>query len=146
MFLGIVILIYTLFALSKSKFVLSEKMASWLALPTGFTTGFVNGVSGSQIMPILPYLLSLKLEKNLFVQALNISFTLSSLVMLIGLGRYGLLSQATLVLALIGIVSVAIGTQLGGIVRGLVTDEFFRKLVLWFLIAIALILIMRVLI
>ncbi|MBF0278280.1 MAG: sulfite exporter TauE/SafE family protein [SAR324 cluster bacterium] len=143
-FLGVVLLIYTIWALSRSEFVLSARTASCLTIPVGTLTGFVNGVTGSQMIPILPYLLSLKLEKNLFVQSINISFTLSSLVMLIGLGGLGLLDQQTLFLAGGGIIPVAIGIKLGGKIRKHITDEIFRKLVLIFLILVAFSLIARI--
>jgi hypothetical protein len=36
-------------------------------LPSGFVTGTINGIIGSQVMPILPYLLALDLNRDVFV-------------------------------------------------------------------------------
>ena len=83
--LGIVLIVYSLWALTNRLMPLSGKWERKLRIPVGFCTGFVNGITGSQVMPVLPYLFSLDLDKNRFVQAINISFTLSSLVMLSGL-------------------------------------------------------------
>lgn len=143
--LGAVILLYTFWAFSQRDWMLSEKAAAWLAVPVGFVTGLVNGMTGSQLIPILPYLLALGLKKAVFVQAINISFTLSSLVLLVGLGHYGLLESSILWLGLVGILPVALGIKLGGMLQNQVSDNLFRKLVLLFLFIIALALILRAL-
>jgi hypothetical protein len=38
-----------------------------LAPVTGLATGIVNGLTGSQLMPVLPYLMALHLERERFV-------------------------------------------------------------------------------
>ena len=78
--LGAVLFIYGVWALANAEFSLERRAERWLNVPVGLATGFINGLTGSQVMPVLPYLLSLKLDKNVFVQAINISFTLSSLL------------------------------------------------------------------
>ncbi len=107
-------------------------------------TGVVNGITGSQVMPVLPFLLALQLHKDLFVQTINLSFTLSSLVMLILLSRFGLLSWSTLSLAAVGILPVSLGIFLGGKLRQRLPDEAFRKVVLVFLLVLGLSLMVRV--
>ncbi len=111
--LGIVLIIYAMWALSTKDIVLPKRYEAWLASPIGVTTGFVNGVTGSQVVPVLPFLLSLRLNKDLFVQAINLSFTLSSIIMLFLLSRVGLLTTQIMGTSLIGIIPVAIGIFLG---------------------------------
>ena len=86
--LGIVLLVYAIWTLAKGHFALDASMARWLAYPVGFLTGIVNGVTGSQVMPVLPYLLSLNLSKDLFVTTINIFFTVSTLIMLAGIKQH----------------------------------------------------------
>jgi hypothetical protein len=69
--LGLMLIMYSLWALTNMSFSLSPKWERTLKIPTGFLTGFVNGMTGSQVMPILPYLLSLNLNKKVFVQAIS---------------------------------------------------------------------------
>lgn len=52
-------------------FLLSANWEKRLRVPTGFLTGFINGLTGSQVMPVLPYLFSLNLDIKTFVQAIN---------------------------------------------------------------------------
>ncbi|MBT8359556.1 MAG: sulfite exporter TauE/SafE family protein, partial [Deltaproteobacteria bacterium] len=89
--LGLVLVSYTLFALSNRPFRLSGDWERKLKIVVGLSTGFVNGLTGSQIMPVLPFLMSLNLHRMVFVQAINISFTLSSIVMLFGMNHLGYL-------------------------------------------------------
>ena len=141
--LGVVLFVYGVWALANAEFSLERRTERWLNVPVGLVTGFVNGLTGSQVMPVLPYLLSLQLEKNVFVQAINISFTLSSLVMLAGLAVVGLLDLPLLGASALGVVPVALGIALGGRVRRRLAEATFRKVVLVLLVCLGLNLILR---
>lgn len=136
--LGAVLTVYALWALSQKTFSLSQTTARVLAPPVGIITGVVNGLTGSQVFPVMPYLLSLGLDKNRFIQAINIGFTFSSLIMLTGLGRLGLLSWELIILAVIGIVPVWVGIKVGGLIRQRLSEGIYRKLVLVFLVVVGL--------
>lgn len=143
--LGAVLIVYAMRALSTKAIVLPRRYVTWLASPVGFTTGFfVNGVTGSQVVPVLPFLLSLRLNKDFFVQAINFSFTLSSIMMFFLLGRVGLLTSQNMETSLIGIIPAAIGIFLGGKLRRALPEETFRKVVLIFLFVIGFSLIIRI--
>lgn len=136
--LGLTLVLYAAWSLSRRQVSLRPGPARWLRIPVGFATGIVNGLTGSQVMPVLPYLISLSLETNLFVQAINIHFTLSSLFVLLGLGSLGLLTKPILLIALVGVMPVALGIKLGGVVRKRLSRGFYRNLVLIFLILVGL--------
>ncbi len=142
--LGAILFIFALWSWRGQTRVFSTSAERWWSGPVGLTTGVVNGITGSQVMPVLPFLLALQLHKDLFVQAINLSFTLSSLVMLVLLSRFGLLSLSTLDLATAGIAPVALGIFLGGKLRQRLPDEAFRKVVLVFLLVLGLSLMVRV--
>lgn len=141
--LGVVLFVYGVWALINAEFSLERRTERWLNVPVGLVTGFVNGLTGSQVMPVLPYLLSLQLDKNVFVQAINISFTLSSLVMLAGLAVVGLLDLPLLGASALGVVPVALGIALGGRVRRRLAEATFRKVVLVLLVCLGLNLMLR---
>ena len=143
--LGLVLIVYALWALINKSFFLSEKWERTLKMPAGFCTGFVNGLTGSQVMPSLPYLLSLNLHKNDFVQAINISFTLSSFVMLVGMNRLGYLPSSTLLLAIGGLVPVLTTVYFAGRLQKRLTGEFHRRMVLGFLLIMGATLLLKVL-
>ncbi len=141
--LGLVLIIYALWAMTTMTVSLPIKWERLLRIPTGFMTGIVNGMTGSQVMPVLPYLLSLNLDKNVFIQAINISFTLSSLVMLLGLNQLGYLTASTFLIALAGLVPVLLTLTVAGRLRRRLTMMVYRRLVLGFLLFMGLILLVR---
>ncbi len=143
--LGLVLIAYALWALSNKSVSLSVDWERKLKIPAGFCTGFVNGLPGSQVMPALPYFLSLNLGKSVFVQAINISFTLSSLIMLFGMNRLGYLSPNTFLVAVLGLLPVLITVYLAGKLQNSLSGAFHRRLVLTFLLIMGLVLLVRVL-
>lgn len=142
--LGLVLIAYAVWALSNASFALSAKWERALKMPVGLGTGFVNGLTGSQVMPVLPYLLSLNLDKNAFVQAINISFTLSSLVMLFGMNQLGYLSAKTFMLAIASLLPVLLTVFLAGRLQRRLSGAWHRRLVLGFLLVMGAILLVRV--
>lgn len=114
-----------------------------LAVGVGITTGLINGLTGSQIMPIMPYLMSLDITKDELVQAINTSFTFASLIMLFGLGRLGLLSTEIMLVSAVGIVPVGAGIWVGGRVRRLLPEAVFRKIVLFMILVLGATLVAR---
>ena len=126
--LGAAMFMYGTWGLWGGKLSLPEK--PWLLGPIGLATGLVNGLTGSQVMPILPYLMSLKLTKDELVQAINTSFTMASLVMLVGLGRLGLFTGEVALISAVGVVPVTLGIWLGGRVRRKLPEAVFRTIVL----------------
>jgi len=132
--LGAVLFLYGFWALANRTFTVPARAERWLNVPVGIITGVVNGLTGSQVMPVLPYLLSLKLEPSVFVQAINISFTASSLVMMGGLAYLGLLDGPVLLSSTLAVIPVAIGIALGGRIRARLAEATFRTLVLLLLV------------
>ena len=110
--LGIALIFYCVIAWLQPNVRLQRNIANALEMPVGFATGLINGVTGSQVIPVLPYLLSLQLERNMFLQAINISFTLSSLVMAMGLWKFGLMTLQSVEVSLLGLVAVFIGVSI----------------------------------
>jgi uncharacterized membrane protein YfcA len=103
--------------------------ASWerpLAPVSGIVTGFINGVTGSQVMPAVPFLMMLNLGRNPFIQAVNCSFTLSSFVMAFGLGQLGLFSRDALLVSAFGVCFIFAGLRLGGAIRHRLSEKLFR--------------------
>lgn len=133
--LGLVLIGYGAFTRANPHLRLPPRLVRPLAVPTGLLTGTVNGLTGSQVMPVLPYLLALGLDRDRFVQAINCSFTFSSLVMAVGLSRIGLMTVETAAVSAFGLVAVVTGVELGGRLRRRLSPERFRRVVLWLLIA-----------
>ncbi|MCA8908686.1 MAG: sulfite exporter TauE/SafE family protein [Rhodospirillaceae bacterium] len=145
--LGVVLAVYGVWMLARRSVgpPLAPRAARRLAPLVGLTTGTVNGLTGSQVMPVLPYLLALRLDPDRFVQAINISFSLSSLAMALGLWRIGLLTGDTLAVSVAGLAPVFLGTWLGAKLRRRLAPELFRRIVLTLLIVLGCVLIAKAL-
>ena len=141
--LGGVLIVYGLFALRTPNLTLPPHLEKPLGPVTGLLTGIVNGLTGSQLMPVLPYLMALRLDRERFVQAINCSFTLSSLVMAAGLSKIGLMNVETTLVSALGVVPVWIGLKLGAKVRQRLSPELFRKLVIYMLMVSGVLLLAR---
>ncbi len=141
--LGLVLIVYGLFALANPRLALPQRLAAPLAVPTGLLTGTVNGLTGSQVMPVLPYLMALGLTPSHFVQAINCSFTLSSLVMAVGLSKIGLMTLETSLISAGGTLIVFLGVFLGSRVRRFLSPDQFRRAVLFLLVVLGCVLLIK---
>lgn len=139
--LGCVLLVWCVFALVKPKMQLPARLEAPLGPVSGFLTGAVNGLTGSQVMPSLPYLMALHLERNMFIQAINCSFTMSSLIMALGLQRLGLFTADAVILSALGTVVVFAGVRFGTRLRAALAPDAFRIAVLCMLMVMGLVLV-----
>lgn len=69
MFLGFLIVAYSFYSAFRPPLFLAERLQRPLQIPAGFFNGFFTGLTGSQVLPLLPYMLSLRLDPDRFVQA-----------------------------------------------------------------------------
>lgn len=93
----------------------------------GVATGIVTAVTGVFVLPAVPYLQGLRLERDALVQALGLCFTVSTLALAASLllaGAYPLGAAGTSVLAL---VPALIGMMIGQWVRGKIEAATFRR-------------------
>lgn len=124
--LGVMLVLWCAFSFAKPELRLPAGLERPMAPISGFVTGLINGVTGSQVMPAVPFLMMLHLDRNLFLQAINCSFTLSSLVMAMGLGRMGLFSREELLISILGTCLVFFGLRLGSAIRHRLSERLFR--------------------
>ncbi len=128
--LGVVLMLWCAFAYAKPELQLPGKWESVLGPVSGFLTGTVNGLTGSQVMPSMPYLMSLHLERNAFIQAINCSFTLSSVIMAIGLNHLGLFTTDAVLVSVIGTGFAFLGLNFGERIRNRLSPDAFRLAIL----------------
>ena len=141
--LGIMVLAYAVFALVKPSRVLPQWLAALLQGPAGFANGVVTGLTGSQVMPLLPYMMSLDLPPERFVQAVNLSVLVSSLVLAAALAVAGAVDQHWFGLSLAAIIPAMLGIRVGTYWRRYISAERFRTLVLVVLLVMGLMLLVR---
>jgi uncharacterized membrane protein YfcA len=93
----------------------------------GATTGLVTGATGVLVIPAVPYLQALGLDRDELVQALGLSFTVSTLALGVALAGEGLFSAATASLSLLALAPAIGGMLAGQAVRRAVNQEVFRR-------------------
>lgn len=134
--LGAVSIAYAIFLLFRIDFTISRNVERLITIPVGLTNGFLNGFTGTQVMPMLPYLIALDLDRRLLISAINLGFTFSTLVLLIFLNQFNFLSADILKSSIAGFVPVVAGIYLGGKVRHRLSDDRFRIAILLILMVI----------
>lgn len=132
--LGVISILYSLLLLLRIDISIPEEKERILSVPVGLTNGFLNGFTGTQVIPMLPYLLSLRLDRDGLINAINLGFTLSIMVLIIIFGRFNLLTKEIIAVSLIGIIPIVAGIYLGGKLRHKISEERFRIAVLIILI------------
>jgi len=110
-------------------FLVAPGAERWLNLPMGVLTGAVTVATGVYVLPGTPYLHALKFDRNQLVQALGISFTVSTLALGAALMQAGEIGMALAWPIMVAIVASLAGLWLGQLLRGRVREATFR---LWF--------------
>lgn len=133
--LGLVLALYAAYGLAARPFSLSPRWERRLAPASGLVTGAITGATGAAVVPLVPFLQSLNLSKDDLVQALGLSFTVSSLALTLGLALQGALQLDLGLLSLAATVPAVLGVIAGQALRRRISQTLFRKV---FFIAIAL--------
>ena len=141
--LGLVLLAYAAFALALPRLRLPEAVGNRLQGVAGLANGIVTGLTGSQVMPLLPYMMALELEPDRFVQAVNVSVLLSSVVLAAILVLSDAVDPDWLLLSFAAILPALAGVRLGTIGRRFISAAHFRTLVLGVLAAMGVMLVLR---
>ena len=132
--LGLISIAYSILLLFKVEISIPQEKERALSIPVGLTNGFLNGFTGTQVIPMLPYLLSLRLDRDGLINAINLGFTLSITVLMIVFSKFNLLTTEIIEISLLGIIPVVAGIYLGGKLRHKLSEDRFRIAVLLILI------------
>jgi uncharacterized membrane protein YfcA len=92
----------------------------------GAVTGVVTASTGVYMIPSAPYLQAIGLKKDGLVQALGLSFTVSTLALAASLVRGGALQISVAGASLLALAPALLGMVLGQWVRARVRSETFR--------------------
>jgi uncharacterized protein len=123
---GVVLALYGLHGLSSIKFSVPARLEPWLSPLIGAITGVVAAATGLYTIPPAPYLQAIGLEKDDLVQALGLSFMVSTLALAGVLVHAGSLGMSVAAVSLLALVPVLAGMVLGQWVRARVQSRVFR--------------------
>ena len=130
--LGVLLVIYAIIGLSKFQFRVAPQNEKWVGGAVGVVTGVISASTGVQVIPSMPFMQAIGMEKDELVQALGVFFTTATLALAFNLTAGGLLTPANAVPGAVGMAMAFAGMFIGQSVRARMPAEAFRR---WFLIA-----------
>ncbi|VVD97184.1 sulfite exporter TauE/SafE family protein [Pandoraea eparura] len=93
----------------------------------GVVTGLVTAATGVFVIPAVPFLQALDLERDDLVQALGLSFTVSTVALAAGLAHDGIFHGHAMGISLLALAPALGGMYFGQWVRGRVSAPVFRR-------------------
>jgi hypothetical protein len=132
--LGLGLIAYAAYALFLPTLSVPARLESWLSPVIGIVTGLLTGATGLFTIPAVPYVQSLGLQKDELVQALGLSFTVSTVALAGGLLVHDAFRLDQLGLSLLAVIPALAGMWSGSIVRQKISPKIFRRCFLLLLI------------
>jgi uncharacterized membrane protein YfcA len=130
--LGLLLVIYAIVGLSKFSFKVARRDEKWIGGIVGVVTGVISAATGVQVIPSMPFMQAIGMEKDELVQALGVFFTTATVALAFNLTSSGLLTAATALPGAIAMVASFVGMFVGQAARSRMQPDVFRR---WFLIA-----------
>lgn len=129
--LGGVLALYGVVGLVAPRFVVPRSQEYWLSPVIGLVTGLLGGATGIFVIPAVPYLGSLGLDREGLIQALGLSFTVSVIALAGALIATGQFQRSEITHSLWAVIPALAGMFIGQHVRTRLQPAAFRK---WFFV------------
>ncbi len=129
--LGVALVIYGTVGLAQVRFHVARNHEAWLGPLVGTVTGLITAATGVFVIPAVPYLQAVGLEKDELVQGLGLSFFVSTLALAITLATLPMPLNGLLWAAVGTLVPTLVGQIVGQNVRACIDPITFRR---WFFV------------
>lgn len=133
--LGGALLLYAAAGLLNFHFNVSQQAERWAGPIVGVVTGFITGATGTFVVPAVPYFAGLGLARDELVQALGLSFTVSTVALSVGLLWHDALTPLSVSNSAIAVLPALLGMMVGGGIRRRISPARFRR---WFFVGLGL--------
>ena len=124
--LGLALALYAALGLVNVRFTVPRRAETWLGLLVGTANGAIAVATGVFVVPGTPYIQSMDFERDKLVQALGLSFTVSTIALAAALAHAGEMRGSLAVPSGVALIAALIGMGLGQLLRGKVKPETFR--------------------
>ena len=128
--LGLALAAYGAVALAGLRPSVPTRNEAWLGPLIGVTTGLITGATGVFVIPAVPYLQAVGFDKDELIQALGLSFTVSTVALALGLLRVDAWHANAVWASLLALVPALIGMQAGQWLRRRIAADTFRRVFL----------------
>jgi uncharacterized membrane protein YfcA len=125
--LGIALILYAIAGLASLQIKVSPSAERYLSPAVGGFSGLIAAMTGVFVIPAVPYLQMLSLEKNDLMQAMGLSFTVSTIVLAVALGQSGALHATNAGISLLALLPALAGMFAGQWMRSRIRPAIFRK-------------------
>lgn len=126
LWLGIALVLYALVGLKAAKLRVPANAEAWLGPVIGVATGVATAATGVFVLPAVPYLQALGFDKDELVQALGVSFIVSTLALSFGLIGAGALNMDVAWHSLLALVPALAGQTAGTMIRQRISAATFK--------------------
>ena len=133
--LGAALLLYALTGVASVRLTATKEQEPWLGPIVGAVTGLITAATGVFVIPAVPYLQAIGLEKEELVQALGLSFTVSTLALTMNLVFVGALKTSIAGPAVGALAMACAGMWVGQALRLRMHPTTFRR---WFFVGLLL--------
>ena len=133
--LGIALALYAIIGTMVARAIVPTSWERFLGPLAGAVTGIITATTGVFVIPAVPYMQAIGLEKEALVQALGLSFTVSTLALAVNLTAEGALNAAVAPAAIAALAIACLGMWLGQAVRLRLSSVLFRR---WFFLGLLL--------
>lgn len=132
--LGAVLIVYGSLGLLRIRLTIHADLEKPLAPVIGVVSGFVAGLVGVPIIPLMPYLQGLDIKPSELVQTLGVVLCATSLTLTASLLLFGMLDGPRAIVSAAAVLPALGGMWVGQRVRSRLSVEQFRLAVFWALL------------
>ena len=125
--LGVLLMLYAVLGLTSVRFSVAPRAEWWLGPLIGVVTGLVTAATGVFVIPAVPYLGALNLDKEDMIQALGLSFTVSTIALAAVLAAGGAFALGDIGVSTVALAPALLGMAAGGALRGRFSEQAFRR-------------------
>jgi hypothetical protein len=124
--LGLALVVYAAFGLCNIHLRTPQRHEGWIGALVGLATGVISFATAVFAIPGVPYVQSLGFDRDRLVQALGLSFTVSTVALAAALSHTGEMTAKVAAPAAVALVAAFAGMVVGQKVRGLASPKTFR--------------------
>ncbi|RDD62507.1 sulfite exporter TauE/SafE family protein [Ferruginivarius sediminum] len=128
--LGVLLVVYAAFALLTRPIPAPGRWEVLASPAVGAVNGVLTGLTGSFVMPGVPYLQALGLPRDMLIQAMGLLFSVSTIVLGLALARHGLWTADIGGLSVAALAPAFAGLALGQRLRRHMAEAAFRRMFL----------------
>ena len=141
--LGALVVLYSLISLTHPTMSIPRRWEGWAGPVLGATNGLLTGMTGSFVLPGVPYLQAIGLHRDMFIQAMGMLALASTVALGVSLGGQSLLTVEHGTISVLATLPTVVGMFLGQRLRHKLPEALFRRVFLLALLGVGLSIIVR---